>query len=70
MTLAGRIHGKIIELDKPVATPLEGKRVRVVLEVIEEDEQLDASAQATAWREWAERGPQGPIDDDGEPEFP
>jgi hypothetical protein len=70
MTLAGRVHGKTIELDEAVAVPLEGKRVRVVLEVIEGDEQLSAAARASAWREWLERGPQGPIDDDAEPEFP
>lgn len=31
---------------------------------------IPAEVQARLWRDWAESGPQGPIEEDGEPEFP
>ena len=32
--------------------------------------ELSREEQARLWEEWARRGPQGPIEDDDEPEFP
>lgn len=66
--VAGVVHGKVIELDEPVPG-LEGRRVRVVVEPVDEPT-ADRVEQQRAWEEWAARGPQGPIDDDGEPELP
>jgi hypothetical protein len=31
---------------------------------------LPAEVQDRLWREWVNSGPQGPIEDEGEPEFP
>lgn len=50
----GLVRGQTITLDEPVPN-LEGRVTRV-------------SDQASVWRHWAERGPQGPIDDGGAPE--
>src|SRR5262245_54116772 len=66
--VAGVVHGKLIELDEPVPG-LEGRRVRVVVEPVDEVA-ADRAEQQRAWEEWAARGPQGPIEDDGEPELP
>ena len=66
--VAGVVHGKVIELDEPVPD-LEGRRVRIVVEAADETT-TNAVEQQRAWEEWAARGPQGPIDDDGEPELP
>jgi hypothetical protein len=52
------------------SAPFEGKRVRVVLELVEDDVRLAAAEQDLAWTAWVTRGPDGPIEDDGEPEFP
>jgi len=65
----GTVHGNTIQLDDTVP-PLEGKRVLVLIEPLEESEALDRATQARLWKVWAERGPQGPIEDDGEAEFP
>lgn len=66
----GILHGQTITLDQAVP-PLEGRRVRVVIEPLEETEiGLSPEVQAGLWQAWMERGPQGPIEDDGEPEFP
>jgi hypothetical protein len=68
--LTGWVHGKTITLDAPVP-PFEGKRVFVRLETAEDlDTTLPAEVQARLWRDWAASGPQGPIEDDGEPQFP
>jgi hypothetical protein len=68
-TATGTIRGRVITLDVPVPE-LEGRRVRVLLRPAEESEPvLDREAQASAWREWIEGGPQGAIDD-GTDEFP
>lgn len=64
----GTVHGNTITLDDTVP-PLEGKRVLVLIEPLE-SEDLDKTTQARLWRAWAESGPQGPIEDDGEAEFP
>jgi hypothetical protein len=59
----GRLQGNTITLEEPVP-PLEGRRVRVLLEPVEDrDIQLSADEQADLWRAWSEQGPQGPIDD-------
>jgi hypothetical protein len=51
--------------------PLEGKRVQVLIEPLEESEtELTPEAQTQLWRTWSETGPQGPIEDEGEAEFP
>ena len=65
----GVLEGKTIRLDHSVP-PLEGKRVRGVIAPEEEDPKLGAEEQARLWRQWVEHGPQGPIEDDGEPELP
>ncbi len=60
----GVVHGSTITLDAPVP-PLEGRRVRVLLEVIDGEEiALSAAQQEDLWREWVAHGPQGPIEDD------
>ena len=59
--------GKTITLDEGVPE-LDGKRVRMVVEPADEtDVAIDAVG---LWREWLERGPQGPVEDEAEPEFP
>jgi hypothetical protein len=64
----GRIHGKVIELDAPVPD-LEGQRVRIVVEPVEEPA-ADAVELRRAWDAWVANGPDGPISDDGQQEFP
>jgi hypothetical protein len=65
----GILRGNTITLDSPVP-PLEGQRVRVVIALADDDVQLASAEQAKAWNQWIANGPQGPIEDDGEPEFP
>jgi energy-coupling factor transporter ATP-binding protein EcfA2 len=66
----GTLSGRTIILDEPVP-PLDGRRVRVLLEPFdEEDAALTPSHRLELWREWTERGPQGPIEDESGPEFP
>jgi hypothetical protein len=66
--VAGVVHGNVIELDEPVPG-LEGRRVRVVVEPVE-DATHDRTEERRAWDAWAQRGPQGPIEDDSEPDLP
>ncbi|MBX3209792.1 MAG: hypothetical protein KF764_32460 [Labilithrix sp.] len=66
--VAGVVHGNIIELDEPIPG-LEGRRVRVVVESVDEVS-ADRAEQQHAWEEWAARGPRGPIEDDAESELP
>jgi hypothetical protein len=68
--LTGRVHGTTIDLDAAPNQPFEGKRVRVVLELVDDDARLTSDEQARAWSAWLARGPDGPITDDGAPEFP
>jgi hypothetical protein len=63
-TLTGLVTGQTIALDERVPE-LEGKRVRLLVESAE----CDIADQAV-WREWVARGPQGPIHEDREPDFP
>ncbi|NJL28642.1 MAG: hypothetical protein HC897_12510 [Thermoanaerobaculia bacterium] len=66
----GWIHGKIVELDDQVPK-LEGRRVRLVLEPVEDSElNVMPSEQRRLWRQWVESGPQGPIEDDEAWEVP
>jgi hypothetical protein len=65
----GIVHGNTIMLDDTVP-PLEGRRVLVLIEPLEDSEILDNTTQARLWKVWAESGPQGPIEDEGEAEFP
>ena len=66
--ISGVVHGKVIELDE-VMPGLEGRRVRVVVEPMEETA-TDPVELRRAWDAWAVRGVEGPIEDDGEPELP
>ena len=68
--LTGRVHGTTIDLDVAPTQPFEGKRVRVVLELVDEDVRLGPHEQARAWSAWLASERDGPIADDGEPEFP
>ena len=66
--LRGTVRGRMVELDQDVGG-LEGQRVLVVLEPLDEAKLSGAEAEE-AWRTWLERGPDGPIEDDEEPSFP
>ena len=68
--LTGRVHGTTIDLDVSPNQPFEGKRVRVVLELADDDVRLSPDEQARAWSAWLNSGPDGPLADDGDPEFP
>jgi hypothetical protein len=69
VTVTGVLHGNTITLDAPVPA-LDGQRVHVALAPDDRDGVLGAGEQAHLWNEWVQLGSQGPIDDDGEPEFP
>lgn len=64
----GLVHGTTVELDSAVPE-MEGKRVRVVLEIVDEP-QLSAEQPRALWQAWAERGPQGPIEDGPDTDVP
>lgn len=66
--LKGLVQGKTVVLDEAVP-PLDGQRVLVVLEAVAEPALTQAQNQEV-WRQWLTSGPQGPIEDEGEPEFP
>jgi hypothetical protein len=66
----GQVHGNMIELESALPE-LEGKRVRVVVEVVDETIQLRLSDEDRQWwQEWVDHGPQGPIEDDLDAEVP
>lgn len=68
--LTGWVHGNTITLEAPVP-PFEGKRVLVRIEPVEDMEAaLPSDVQARLWQTWVETGPQGPIEEDGDPELP
>jgi hypothetical protein len=69
MPLHGRVRGASIELDAPVPQ-LEGLRVLVLVEPEIEEGALSTAAQRVAWEDWVRQGHDGPIEDDGDPEFP
>lgn len=60
-TKTGVLRGATIELESAVPE-LDGQRVRVVLEPVEE-QRLSAQQQREFWQVWVERGPEGPIED-------
>lgn len=63
--LIGTVRGNTIALDEPVP-PLEGRRVRVILEPLPVEEiSLTSEEQERLLREWAAKGPQGPLDAEG-----
>ena len=64
----GLVHGTTIELESAVPE-MEGMRVRVVLEAVDE-QQISTARQRELWKAWAERGPQGPIEDGPDTELP
>lgn len=64
----GIVRGTTIELEGAVPE-MDGQRVHVVLEAVEEP-RLSAERQRELWQAWVDRGPQGPIDDGGDTEFP
>jgi hypothetical protein len=64
----GLVHGTTIELESAVPE-MEGKRVRVVLEAVDEL-RVSEQRQRELWQAWADRGPQGPIEDEADTEFP
>jgi hypothetical protein len=68
--ITGRVHGTTIDLDVAPSQPFEGNRVRVVLELVDDDARLSVADQARAWSAWVASAPNGPIEDDGEPELP
>ncbi len=67
-TKTGLVHGSTIELEGPVPE-LEGRRVRVVLEAVDEV-RISADEQRALWQAWVARGPQGPIEEGPDTEFP
>jgi hypothetical protein len=57
--LQGLVQGNTVVLDEAVPS-LQGKRVRVVLELIEEASSASTQEQrAAAWRAWVASGPKG-----------
>ena len=63
--MTGVVHGNAVVLDDPVP-PLEGRRVRVELEVIDGDVAVSGETLRAAWQTWLTDGPQGPLDDDAD----
>ncbi len=67
--VTGVLQGNTITLDTPVP-PLDGRRVRVIIEPADEEVELTREEQTRLWDAWVRQGPHGPIEDDGEPELP
>jgi hypothetical protein len=62
--IPGVVRGNKILLDAPLPA-LDGRRVRVVVEPVEDDAvELTATDQERLWDEWETSGPKGPIDED------
>jgi hypothetical protein len=68
MTTTGLLRGATIEMESAVPE-MDGQRVRVVLETVEE-QRLSAQQQREFWRVWVELGPEGPIEDGVDTDFP
>jgi len=64
--LTGRVHGTTIDLDAAPNRRFDGKRVRVVLELVDDDVRPTPDEQVRAWSAWSAGGPDGPAMDDGE----
>lgn len=56
----GTVEGRTITLDEAVPA-LEGRRVHVVIEPVLENRRLSREENLALWREWVERGDQGPL---------
>jgi hypothetical protein len=67
LPVRGRVHGSSGELEGPLPQ-LEGQQMLVLVEPDETVPSVDELRDA--WDEWVLRGPHGPIEDEGEPEFP
>ena len=62
--VTGVVRGTTITLDEPVPQ-LDGQRVRVKLEVVPTlDSEPSVDEQSRLLRDWAQSGPQGPLDAD------
>jgi hypothetical protein len=61
--LTGRVHGSTIDLDAVPSAPFEGKGVRVVLELVDDDVRLGAE-HGLAWNAWVTHGPDAPLEHD------
>lgn len=69
-SLKGLVKGNTIVLDESVPR-LEGKRVLVALEPMDMTEtEAEPCRLLEAWQAWIASGPEGPIEDDGEPTIP
>ena len=64
----GVVRGATIELEGAIPE-MDGQRVHVMLEAVDEP-RLSAARQRELWQAWVDHGPQGPIDDGGDTEFP
>jgi hypothetical protein len=49
---------------------MDGKRVRVRLEPLDDEKLVTADEQREVWHEWIERGPHGAIEDGEDTETP
>jgi hypothetical protein len=67
--VTGTLKGTIITLDAPVP-PLDGHRVRVVVEQADEEMFPSPEENAKHWAAWIAHGPQGPIEIEGDDHFP
>jgi len=65
----GLLRGTTLELEDSVPE-MDGKRVRVLLEPLDDEKRLTADEQRETWHEWIERGPQSPIEDGEDTEMP
>ena len=73
MTVHARVKNGRLLVDEPTDLP-EGTELVLVAAGEEpragEFTMERVRSQQQAWDEWVRRGPDGPIEDDGEPEFP
>lgn len=65
METRGIVNGKQVVLEDAVPD-LDGQRVRVQLDALDDEKALSPAEQLDAWRDWVESGPQGPIEDDSD----
>jgi hypothetical protein len=68
-SVTGVLRRNTITLDAPVPA-LDGQRVRVIIAPEDLELALQTDEQARVWHDWLRQGPQGPLDDEGEQEFP
>jgi len=65
METLGTVHGRQVDLEDAVPA-LDGKRVRVRLDIVDNERELSPKEQVDAWRDWVTSGPQEPIADDAD----